>query len=107
MGWAEEITLIAQEKPSEPLDSEGFANNPIETTVTVFGNKKSVGNSEFYRAAQAGYQTELKVDVYTEEYTGQPLAEVEGRRYRVLRTYTSKNGEITELTLSNLSQDKG
>lgn len=107
MRWADEITLITQEAPPERVDENGFLNPLVETAVTVYGNKKSVGYSEFYRAAQAGYQTELKVDVYTEEYTGQPIAEVEGQRYKVLRTYTSKNGEITELTLSNLSQDKG
>jgi hypothetical protein len=32
----------------------------------LFGNKKSVGYSEFYKAAVAGYAAELKVDVYTE-----------------------------------------
>lgn len=60
------------------------------------------GYSEFYKAAQAGFQVELKVDVYTEEYEGQQAAELDGKRYRVLKTYVNKSGEITELTLSDL-----
>ena len=71
----------------------------------LFGNKKSVGYSEFYKAAVAGYAAELKVDVYTEEYGGQKLAEVDGVRYRILRTYRDpKNTDITELTLSDLPE---
>lgn len=45
---------------------------------------------------------ELKVDVYTEEYEGQQAAELNGKRYKVLKTYVNKSGEITELTLSDL-----
>ena len=44
----------------------------------------------------------MKVDVYTEEYEGQQAAELNRKRYRVLKTYVNKSGEITELTLSAL-----
>jgi hypothetical protein len=74
-----------------------------ETKTTVFGDVKSVGYSEFWKAANAGYQAELKADVHTEEYEGQSMVEINGKRYKVLRTYMSKNGEITELTLTDLS----
>lgn len=104
MRWSDEITLIALSDPAEKVNEKGFKNQKTETATTVYGNKKSVGYSEFYKAAQAGYQTELKFDVFTEEYSGQELAEVEGRRYKVLRTYVSKSGEITELTLSDLAE---
>lgn len=64
-----------------------------------------------YRAVKGGarngrkYAAELKFDVYTEEYGGQKLAEVDGVRYKVLRTYRDpKNPDITELTLSDLSE---
>lgn len=104
MRWADEITLIALTDPAERVNANGFPNEPEETPTVLFGNKKSVGYSEFYKAAAAGYATELKFDVYTEEYSGQKLAEVDGVRYKVLRTYMSKNGEITELTLTDLSE---
>lgn len=105
MRWMDEITLIAVEEPEERINANGFPNEPEETRTVLFGNKKSVGYSEFYKAAVAGYAAELKVDVYTEEYGGQKLAEVEGVRYRILRTYRDpKNTDITELTLSDLPE---
>lgn len=51
---------------------------------------KSAGYSEFYKAAQAGFQVELKVDVYTEEYEGQQAAELNGKRYKVLKPMSTK-----------------
>lgn len=105
MRWIDEITLIAIEEPEERVNANGFPNEPQETRTVLFGNKKSVGFSEFYKAAVAGYAAELKVDVYTEEYGGQKLAEVDGVRYKVLRTYRDpKNTDITELTLSDLPE---
>lgn len=105
MRWVDEITLIAVKEPEERVNANGFPNEPEETRTVLFGSKKSVGFSEFYKAAVAGYAAELKVDIYTEEYSGQKLAEVDGVRYRVLRTYRSpKNTDITELTLSDLKE---
>ncbi len=106
MRWADEVTLIAvaDPPPAERVNANGFPVDPKETKTTVFGNVKSVGYSEFWKAANAGVQTELKADVYTEEYGGQRVVEIGGKRYKVLRTFTSKNGEITELTLSDLPE---
>ena len=105
MRWIDEITLIAIEEPEERVNANGFPNEPQETRTVLFGNKKSVGFSEFYKAAVAGYAAGMKVDVYTEEYGGQKLAEVDGVRYKVLRTYRDpKNTDITELTLSDLPE---
>lgn len=106
MRWADEITLIAvaDPAPAERVNANGFPVDPEETKTTVFGNVKSVGYSEFWKAAAAGVQTELKADVYTEEYGGQRAVEIGGKRYKVLRTFTSKNGEITELTLTDLPE---
>ena len=102
MRWGDEITLIAQKPPDEAVNANGFQNEPEEARKSIFCNVKSAGYSEFYKAAQAGFQVELKVDVYTEEYEGQQAAELNGKRYRVLKTYVNKSGEITELTLSDL-----
>lgn len=105
MRWVDEITLIAQAPPADGYNENGFPNEQIETRITVFGNKKSVGYSEFYKAAQAGVEAVLKFDVYAEEYSGQRLAEYEGRRFKVLRTYSDprKPDEI-ELTLSDITE---
>lgn len=106
MRWADEITLIAAADPApeDAVNANGFPVEREEIKATVFGNVKSVGYSEFWKAANAGVQTELKADIYTEEYEGQRVVEINGKRYKVLRTYMSKNGEITELTLTDLSE---
>ncbi|MDR2513748.1 MAG: hypothetical protein LBD02_00885 [Christensenellaceae bacterium] len=110
MRWSDEITLIGIVPPAEDdetTNENGFTLSPEETQTTVYCNKKSVGYSEFYKAQQAGYSTELKFDMYTEEYSGQEYAEYSGKRYKILRTYVSKSGEFTELTLSDLSERGG
>lgn len=106
MRWADEITLIAvaDPAPAERVNANGFPIEREQTKTTVFGNVKSVGYSEFWKAAAAGVQTQIKADVHTEEYGGQRAVEISGKRYKVLRTFTSKNGEITELTLTDLSE---
>lgn len=110
MRWGEQITLIALSDPSPSTNEHGFPVARIETATTVFADKKSVGFSEFYKAQQAGYTTELKFDVHSFEYEEQQIVEYpvsSGKRYRVLRTYTHGNGEFTELTLVNLPEAEG
>lgn len=105
MRWVDEITLIAQTPPAEKVNENGFPNAAEETRTTVFGNVKSVGYSEFYKAAQAGFEAEMKCDVYAEEYHGERLAEYEGRRFKVIRTYRDpKKPDEIELTLSDISE---
>lgn len=107
MTWSDELTLVAITPPAERVNEHGFPNEPSEVKTVVFANRKSVGYSEFYKAAQAGYTTDLKFDVYTEEYEGQECAEYNGKRYKVLRTYTPEGGDTTELTLSDLTERGG
>lgn len=102
--WSDVITLIKTVPPTEATNENGFAQEPTEQSRSVFCNKKSVGYSEFYRSQQAGYKAELKVDIYLQDYQKEALVEFEGLRYKVLRTYESRNGEFIELTLSDLSE---
>lgn len=102
--WSDILTLISLVPPAEETNENGFNNPPTEAKRDVFANKKSVGYSEFYKSAQAGYSTELKFDIYTHEYGGETLVEHSGARYKVLRTYGSKSGEFLELTLTDLSE---
>lgn len=110
MRWGEQITLIALSDKTPRTDENGFPLDRDEEKTTVFADKKSVGYSEFYKAAQAGYTAELKFDVHSFEYTGQQAVEYpvgSDTRYRVLRTYLHGNGEFTELTLVNLPEAEG
>ena len=106
MRWSDEITLISETIPADPVDAtdeNGFPVTLEGERVTVFANKKSVGFNEFFTAKTAGFNEVLKFDVFTEEYDGQTLAEHNGKRYMIIRTYIDPNtgGEYTELTLSD------
>jgi hypothetical protein len=112
MRWSDEITLIGVKLPdgqTDATDENGFPLQLEEAKTTVFANKKSVGFNEFFKARQAGYTAHLKFDVFTEEYDGQPFAEYNGKRFKILRTYifTNTSGDYTELTLSDLSERGG
>lgn len=102
--WCDAVTLILTVPPAEETNNNGFAELPAEQSRLIFCNKKSVGYSEFYQSQQAGYKAELKLDIHTQDYNGETLVEFCGRRYKVLRTYESKAGEFTELTLSDLTE---
>lgn len=102
--WCDVAVLIKAIPPEEETNAGGFPNPATEQSRSVFCNKKSVGYSEFYKASQAGYKAELKIDLHTQDYEGETLVEIEGKRYKVLRTYDSKGGEFTELTLTDLSE---
>ena len=102
--WSDVLNLISFTPPEKRTDENGFANKPTEQSRSVFGNKLSVGQAEFYRAQQAGIKADMRFDIYTADYAGETVVEYEGKRYGVLRTYVAKGGEITELTLTDLSQ---
>jgi SPP1 family predicted phage head-tail adaptor len=99
MRWIDELTLI-KEIP-QGTDDNGFPLAPAEEATEVFANKKSVGYNEFYQAQRAGYNSTLKFDVYTAEYTGQTAAEYDGKRYMILRSWLLGNGDEIELTLTD------
>lgn len=90
------ITLI-------PVD-EGIEKGNITRDVqeqqarSVFGRAYSVGEREFYDAAQAGFELSLKVAVWAWDYQGERLLEWNGERYRVARIYQDRDHRKVELT---------
>lgn len=102
--WSDILTLIKTIPPAEETNENGFAEQQEEQSRSAFCNKKSVGYSEFYKSQQAGYKAELKIDLHSVDYEGETLVEFGGVRYKVLRTYESKNGDFIELTLSDLTE---
>lgn len=105
--WADEITLITEVQPEEKTNENGFDNPVQEEAATVFCNKRSVGQNEYYKAQQAGKQLELKIEIHTADYAGETLVEFEGKRYSVLKTYTPPDSDVVELTLTDLPQKAG
>ncbi len=97
--WTDEITLI---KDETDVNSNGFNITEEAKNQTVFCNVFSVGYNEFYKAAISGINLSKKVDIYTAEYSGEKRCILNGTEYEIVKTYEKNNGEITELTLSDI-----
>ena len=71
---------------------------------TIFADMKAVGVTEYYQAQQVGYTAEAKCEVYRAEFAGQQFAEINGKRYKIIRIGNAKSHDKITLTLSDLSQ---
>lgn len=90
----EVLTLISQTHGTDEYGDPKLK----ESSREVFARLASVGQKEFYEAHAVGLKPELKF-VLTDylDYEGEMLAEHNGIRYRVLRTY--RKGQELELTV--------
>lgn len=88
------ITLI-REVPA----AHGVGTEPEEIRREVYCTLKSIGMQEAYQAMGIGLSPELKaVLAHDFEYMGEPIVELNGVRFRILRTYIQEADGI-ELTL--------
>ena len=91
------ITLI-----SESPAAHGVGTEPTEVQRTVYCTIRSIGMQEAYQAMGIGLNPELKVILAHDfEYGGEPLCELNGTRFRILRTYITETDGI-ELTLQRV-----
>ncbi len=104
--WDEVIILISEAQPTE-YDDDGFEVLGQETAREVFCDLLPIWETEFYKANQAGHELQGKVKLRQADYQGEKLVQLQGERYKVLRTYPTENGEFIEVTLSDLSQRTG
>lgn len=97
MLWRDVIELVTVTYTTNSM------GDPLEqkNSRTVYANKKSIRQSEFYQAMQTGLAPELMFEVRSSDYQGEPWLKYEGKTYRIIRTY-DRNGEITELICSGL-----
>ncbi|NOK23891.1 phage head closure protein [Corallococcus carmarthensis] len=90
------VELISVER----VDDGGGGYTETETARSVFANRKSIRQSEFYQAHMAGLQPEIMFEVrfadFADERKLRYPAGDNGRRYNIIRTYT-KNEETIEL----------
>lgn len=98
MRWSDVIDLSTV---TTTYDDYG---SPVDTEVwnTVFANKKSIRQSEFYQAHAVGLKPEIIFEIREVEYTNANKARyggVDGVVYHIIRTF-SKNGEVLELVCS-------
>ena len=70
-----------------------------EVRYTVYAKEKSVGQKEFLGAGQVGLNPERVLEVWTFEYDGEGIVELDGERYNVYRTY-DRSDQKTELYLN-------
>lgn len=94
MYWGDVLELGAE---VEILTENGEPKTSVNYAA-VYANKKSVRQSEFYQAANAGLKPELVFEIRTFDFEGQTRARFNGKEYFILRIY--ENGDLTELTLS-------
>ena len=78
----------------------------VETKREVFCGFRSIGLREFYAANSTDYRPELKLVLADYlDYNGETLADYNGTRYRILRTY--RTGQELELTLEKAPAEEG
>jgi SPP1 family predicted phage head-tail adaptor len=97
MMWRDVVQLVRLDYIVNDYGDQEY----LRTTQTVFANKKSVRQSEFYQALATGLKPEIMFEVRSLEYTGQENLIYNLKEYVIIRTY-SKNDEITELVCSGL-----
>ena len=66
-----------------------------ETSRTVFADKGSIKQSEFYQAMAQGLKPELTFIIRTIEYENEPMLEYNSKPYTIIRTY--EKDEFIEL----------
>lgn len=94
--WRDTIDLIPV-----VVERNGYGEE-VETDGeprTIFANKKSVRQTEFYQALATGIKPEIVFEVQCIEYNDEPKVRTNGKEYHVIRTF-SKNGERIELVCS-------
>ena len=88
------ITLI-----SESYSKDGRGQHiPIENKSEVFCSIGSISKSEWFDAGRNGLKPEFKVTLPMYNYNDELIAEIDGIRYSVYRTYKGLN-DIIELYL--------
>lgn len=71
---------------------------PIETPRNIFCNISSVSSSEWFDGGKKGLNPEYRAVMFSPDYNGEQIAELDGVRYGIYRTYLGRN-ETIELYL--------
>lgn len=89
---------------SETPGAHGVFDKPTEVKRKVFCEVKSVSRNEFYRAMENGISPTYVFQLADyAEYKGEKIAEYNGQRYRVVRTYCDR--QRIEITVEEATVD--
>lgn len=78
---------------------------PVDHTKSVIGIRRDVSGTEISEAGQRGIQASFVVDVWSVEYNGAEIVEINGLRYDVYRVYENQKNGKTELYLEKRAQE--
>lgn len=90
--WKDVINLISETETTNTIGDLVKTRTPR----TVFANKKSVRQSEFYQAFAQGLQAQIMFEVRISDYGDEMLIQYNDIELEIIRTY-EKNSEIIEL----------
>lgn len=96
------ITLIAVTYSRDSIGQE----ISTETRTDIFARINSVSRSEFYAGGQAGLRPEITAETPRINYNGEKLAELNGVRYSIYRTYFREDSDMIELYLEEKTGKK-
>ena len=94
MDRSRELKLIAKSYAADDLKQL----IETETSRTVYCNIRSVTRAEWVAGGQLGLKPELVATMFAPDYEGEEIAELDGIRYAVYRTYLG-SFELIELYL--------
>lgn len=93
---SDEIKIIKIEYAEDKIGQE----IEIKKEKTVYCDIESISSKEWHQAGNKGMKPELKIIMPKPDYTGETMAEVEGKEYTIYRTYAQKKSEDIELYLT-------
>lgn len=79
---------------TDTLDSDGYATSTETKTSVWCSIIDGVSRKEFYEAEKAGHRLTTTIEVWSDDYTGQKLVDVNSKRYSVVRAYPSGHGPV-------------
>lgn len=94
MGRDISFSLISYTKTKDSTGQMIPSGQPVESSCV--GTLKSVSQNEFFRAAQAGFQSEGVIEMNTADYKGQKTIKISGDNFTIYRTY-EKDSDWIEL----------
>ena len=84
-------------------EANGVGTDPEETSRKVYCTIKSIGQQEAYQAMSVGLNPDVKIVLAHDfEYKDETLCELQGKRYKIIRTYITETDAI-ELTLQRVT----
>lgn len=84
------LTLIRETYTPDAMGVQ----RPTETSRDVFCDVSSVSLSEWSEGGRNGLNPELRFTMFEPDYEGEEIAEYNGKRYMIYRTYHARNDSI-------------